>query len=1380
MRTTNNFKQGTKFLLTAVCTVFLLKSNAKEYPNTFRSAGNNAITSSDCLAASSQIDLDINNVRARILGGGDMWWDQGLAVARYEIPKGSNKFALFASSLWIGGIDAGGQLKVAAQTYRQTGNDFWPGPLDTIQSPSSKAICDKYDRHWKITRAEVEKFRDDNSTVPAAGEYQNPSPGILDWPGNQLPGVTGGYDKQLAPFYDNPSGPNGADGEYNPADGDYPYYNFSSAGGTGDCEGYLYGDQTIWWVINDKGNIHTETSAQPIGLEIQCQAFGFQTGDEVNNMTFYQYKVINRSSFKITNTYFGYWVDADLGDAYDDFVGCDVPRGVAFTYNSDEFDGTNGGYGASPPAIGIDFFKGPLADPDGVDNPSTETKNGLGFGDGITDNERLGMEKCIVFINNSSPQGNPYNGTHIYNYLRGRWKDGTPLCYGGNGTSGTPTDYMYSWDTDPAFAGQPSWQLTGAAADLRTVQSAGPFTLNPGAINYVTAGAVWARSNTSAVASVAEVINADKKAQQLFDNCFKIADGPTAPTYTIQEIDQEIIITLSNEKTSNNYRERYKEVSPDIANPINPEDLDYEFEGYQIFQLKNATVSADNLNDASLARLVAQCDIKNNVDVLVNKVFDATLGADKATIMVSGENKGIRHSFNIKEDAFNPNTKLINYKKYYYLVRAYAYNNYQTLVNGQAVDAQKKPFFSGRKNIEIKQAIPHIPAAEQNGTIAQAIYGSGPVLTREEGQGNGGNFLDLTDESVDEIVGKSIGAAPVRRISYKGGKGPVSIKVIDPLNVPNGEFELTILPQIKAEIDGDSVVLNGEDNKIRFAQWKLVNKSNSKVYTSEQAINFANEQILPEIGLSITANQVNDPGSGLIDDNNGFIDATITFGGEGQQWLTGVKDEDGDGYANWIRSGTHSVDEKPYPEATYNDWINGAKESMDEFQFYEGVLGGTWAPYRLTSAEPFGPMINIGNDFSNYAGTNILGTNLAYKSPQANRLQNVASVNVVFTADKSKWTRCPVIETGFEQVLNENALGYARPPRRGEMRSHKSVDKNGKVSENSTVSTNPEDANYLAAEGMGWFPGYAINVETGERLNVAFGESSYIVDQNGNDMIWNPTNVITDDFRRNKYGGAHFIYVFNHNSFTTDGPASTDPAPNLMPYYDGGVYIHDKLLIAQGETMLSTTLYTLKQVWRDCIWTSFSLLAKDRKILENTATVKLRVTKPYARFFACNPYNYQYRNGVLPANTFIGFDPSNTAVSETATNNNDPRYSFSTKDLATLLNQNGAAKNALNLINVVPNPYYAYSDYEQTQIDNIVKITNLPIKCLVSIYTVSGTLIRQINKDNDATYLDWDLKNQSNIPIGSGMYIIHVNAPNIGEKTIKWFGALRPIDLNAF
>jgi len=58
--------------------------------------------------------------------------------------------------------------------------------------------------------------------------------------------------------------------------------------------------------------------------------------------------------------------------------------------------------------------------------------------------------------------------------------------------------------------------------------------------------------------------------------------------------------------------------------------------------------------------------------------------------------------------------------------------------------------------------------------------------------------------------------------------------------------------------------------------------------------------------------------------------------------------------------------------------------------------------------------------------------------------------------------------------------------------------------------------------------------------------------------------------------------------------------------------------------------------------------------------------------------------------------------------------------------------------------------------------------------------VRTLTKDDSRTFIDWDLKNQKNVPIASGVYLIHVNVPDVGEKVIKWFGAIRPIDVDQF
>jgi flagellar hook assembly protein FlgD len=73
----------------------------------------------------------------------------------------------------------------------------------------------------------------------------------------------------------------------------------------------------------------------------------------------------------------------------------------------------------------------------------------------------------------------------------------------------------------------------------------------------------------------------------------------------------------------------------------------------------------------------------------------------------------------------------------------------------------------------------------------------------------------------------------------------------------------------------------------------------------------------------------------------------------------------------------------------------------------------------------------------------------------------------------------------------------------------------------------------------------------------------------------------------------------------------------------------------------------------------------------------------------------------------------------------------------------------------------------------------LPKTCTITIYNVSGTLIRQFDKDEEKTSVDWDLTNFAGVPIAGGVYIIHVKSPS-GERVIKWFGGLRIPDYNVF
>jgi hypothetical protein len=320
------------------------------------------------------------------------------------------------------------------------------------------------------------------------------------------------------------------------------------------------------------------------------------------------------------------------------------------------------------------------------------------------------------------------------------------------------------------------------------------------------------------------------------------------------------------------------------------------------------------------------------------------------------------------------------------------------------------------------------------------------------------------------------------------------------------------------------------------------------------------------------------------------------------------------------------------------------------------------------------------------------------------------------------------------------------------LRDSKSIDKNGNYASAEVGSSNPDDPNYISANGMGWFPGYAIDVETGRRLNIVYGEASELPGENGRDMKWNPTSNAYSNFGEVLFGGKHYIYIVGNN-FYLNQENHVDTS-TFMPAYDGCAYFN--------TLINSTSSLTRRKAYQNLMWCAIPMLsgAYNGQPFENAlAATEIKVQLRMANPIRAGHFNFSIDNPV---------------------NDNFPVYRFNTKDVKTVKNDTKTAKESLDLVNIVPNPYYGYSEYELNQIENLVKITNLPQRCTISIYNVNGTLIRRFRKDSQLSYQEWDLKNQYGIPIASGIYIIHVDAFELGEKVLKWFGALRPTDLNAF
>ena len=147
------------------------------------------------------------------------------------------------------------------------------------------------------------------------------------------------------------------------------------------------------------------------------------------------------------------------------------------------------------------------------------------------------------------------------------------------------------------------------------------------------------------------------------------------------------------------------------------------------------------------------------------------------------------------------------------------------------------------------------------------------------------------------------------------------------------------------------------------------------------------------------------------------------------------------------------------------------------------------------------------------------------------------------------------------------------------------------------------------------------------------------------------------------------------------------------------------------------------------------ILSPGRTLLANDVTVKLRVSKPYRQYVTRDASASLDKNDDLtvgttyfvmganishngsqyaPGDTFTAmstsFSGSNNAraVSPIPNNGFSPSYRFSTSDIVSEKGNHKTALNALDVLNVVPNPYCAYSTYETSQLDNRIKITTLP------------------------------------------------------------------------
>lgn len=441
-------------------------------------------------------NLDVNHMDAPMrANGGLFYYDDTYmryGIDMLKVPKFDCLKTVFSAGLWQTG-EVGNIVASAIQTYAEE-NNYDPGPINLLTYQRDTNLIQKYNKVWKVDRADILAFRENflNGNL-ANGSYIIPEP-ILKWPA--IGDTTKGEPFYIAPFTDANN-----DGIYNPLQGDYPK---------------IKGDQALFVVMNDlKPRNNSDESL--LYTEIRLMAYAYtcnrllptELQDAMNYTVFYDYTIISRNQEPIDDYRFGFWTDFDLGNYADDFMGSNPKEQYAFAYNGKENDEGPEGYGENPPAIATVLV-------DSLRIKSTQA--------------RSGMTNCLMYNNDFSITGNPVLPVHYSNYMHSIWKDGRPLWY--QNRLNDTANHIYPFNDD--LKGRGFWSMEGLNVppqDRRMIMASGGHTLNSFDTATTTVALVYARAESGGrLASLDKLRQSVRVIQEMYDtdsfpSCYDLMIG---------------------------------------------------------------------------------------------------------------------------------------------------------------------------------------------------------------------------------------------------------------------------------------------------------------------------------------------------------------------------------------------------------------------------------------------------------------------------------------------------------------------------------------------------------------------------------------------------------------------------------------------------------------------------------------------------------------------------------------------------------------------------------------------------------------------------------------------------------------------------------------
>jgi len=302
-------------------------------------------------------------------------------------------------------------------------------------------------------------------------------------------------------------------------------------------------DQDSYCVYNDSNN-----TVKILGLQINQTGYAYGVSF-ANNLLFYKYEIVNKSSNYYDSLYFSNYVDCDLGNISggtpeyeDDKLGFDKEKNFVYFYDSDSYspewpDGKVG-------LMGVAFLKTPEVN--GIELGLTDFHYNIYNNDRDIDTIQYGIMSSAQSL---------YNSNFGADYFH----------------PGSGSDIHYD-DTTTIPAG---------GLDLLANISSGPYSIAPGdTLAFYT---VIVAGNTKD-----ELFESLDEAYKILDFNFEIAKAPSTPTLTAVASNQSI----------NLYWDDAAETSLDNFSG------EFDFEGYRVYRSVDKGINWT---------LLADFDIKNDI-----------------------------------------------------------------------------------------------------------------------------------------------------------------------------------------------------------------------------------------------------------------------------------------------------------------------------------------------------------------------------------------------------------------------------------------------------------------------------------------------------------------------------------------------------------------------------------------------------------------------------------------------------------------------------------------------------------------------------------------------------------------------------------------------